>query len=103
LAIFKGAGLRVWIFETRLGKERDSDSVKKVLLRPFPPRFVREFLLRPGQDCVGATGWSPKSLGEGVPPYGFANERSKIRNPNIEIRNKLKPAKPKFKIRNGPV
>src|SRR4029077_4558889 len=33
--------------------------------------------LRPGQDCVGTTGWSPKSPGEGVPPYRFAKERNK--------------------------
>jgi hypothetical protein len=78
-------------------------AARRSFFSAFSRRFLREFLLQPGQDCVGATGWSPKSLGEGVPPYGFANERSKIRNPNIEIRNKLKPAKPKFKIRNGPV
>jgi hypothetical protein len=60
--------------------------------------------LRPGQDCVGATGWSPKSSGEGVPPYRFAKERKQ--NPKSEYRNpknKLKPAKTKFKIRNGAV
>jgi len=85
------------------GVRKNASSAKKFLLRLFPRRFLREFLLRPGQDCVGATGWSPKSSGEGVPPYRFAKERNKTRNPNIEIRNKLKPAKPKFKIRNGAV
>ena len=29
--------------------------------------------------------------------------QNKIQNPNVEVRNKPKPAKPKFKIQNGPL
>jgi hypothetical protein len=47
--------------------------------------------------------WQPVALGRQALQFIIAPrpERSKIRNPNIEIRNKLKDLNPNYEIRNG--